>query len=211
METFQDVSTSSDNANITLHCGLSKLRAEIAVGLAAFGFSIVETSVTHLILDAPLGWALWKSENLAAQRIFVVTDNPCPEYKLRLLNQKPLALMSQVSLKDIGDILCDEGFEALPRIITPLSKAEAFTLYLVATDHSNCAISHIRNIQEQTVKNTICTIFDKLCLKNRLQAAHYYFGNWYLLCQNGWTPPAHLVLPEYLQQSWYLGNGTKVL
>jgi hypothetical protein len=54
----------------------------------------------------------------------------------------------------------------------------------------------------QTVKTTIYALYRKLNLTSRLQAAHYYFGNWHLL--RGWTPPPHVTVPAALK-------GTKVL
>ena len=177
--------------SVVLHCGLAKLRAEVTASLEILGASVTSESDNHLILDAPLGWALWKCEELTGKRVFIVTDNPCPEYKLDLLSKGPSALMSNVSVADIYQVL-GKAINPYPTLRTPLSRCERLTLHLVATDHSNCDIARIRAVEEQTVKNTVLTIYHKLYFNSRLQAAYYYFGKWHLLHQKGWTPPPHV-------------------
>jgi DNA-binding CsgD family transcriptional regulator len=181
---------------ITIYCGLPKLEAEIATGLTALGLKPCSDGSFHLLVDAPWGWALLEKK-LAGDLVLIVTDNPCPEYKLHLLKRKPLALLNNVSVADIAQVLnavisersgCPNTF--IPA--TPLSYVERETLYLIVTDHSTKSIAKIRKTSVQYVKNTTHSIYLKLNLRTRLQLAHYYFGHWSLLLQAGWTPPPHV-------------------
>ncbi len=75
---------------------------------------------------------------------------------------------------------------------TPLSPVELLTLKLVATDHTNCEIAQKRGVSEQTVKNNLSHLFQKLNLRSRLQCYLYFFGNWEILLERGWLPPLHI-------------------
>lgn len=182
-----------------IHCGLTKLRCEVASDLENYGFKFPCEGIIHLVLDAPLGWALWALENLSLEPSIVISDNPCPEYRRDLKERQPIALLGEVSISDIALVL--GGYKPILEIdsYTPLSKAERLTLYLVATDYSNRHIALQRKVSEQTVKNTLGSIYEKLHLKTRVQASHYYFGNWHLLLQRGWMPPGHLSVPSVMK------------
>jgi DNA-binding NarL/FixJ family response regulator len=131
--------------------------------------------------------------------VIIVSDNPCPEYRLDLLDQGPIALLSDASVLDIVKVL--RGTLPPQQLYaTPLTGVERATLRLIATDHGSCAIAQTRDVSEQAVKNTISALYRKLHLRTRLQAAHYYFGNWHLLLKRGWTPPPHVTVPEALRQ-----------
>ncbi|ADI13885.1 transcriptional regulator, LuxR family [Truepera radiovictrix DSM 17093] len=184
---------------INLHCGISRLKREMVLALKGAGVPTVSSSEPllsrlHLILDAPLGWALWRSLELEGQSKVVVSDNPCPEYRLDLLESEPLALLHDVSVTDIVLMLRGEKCASVRLPYTPLSTTERLTLKLIAMDYSNDSIARLRGVETQTVKNVVRNLYQKLYLKTRLQAAHYYFGNWHLL--KGWTPPPHVALPE---------------
>lgn len=181
---------------LTVHSGLATLQDEVAAALASLGLCVVQDGAIDLILDAPLGWAL---EKVSTRPVIIVSDNPCPEYRLDLLDTEPIALLSDASVLDIAKVL--RGTLPPQQLYeTPLTAVERATLRLIATDHSSPAIAQTRGVSEQAVKNTISALYQKLHLKTRLQAAHYYLGNWHLLLQRGWTPPQHVSVPKALQQ-----------
>lgn len=185
--------------NLAVHSGLRALRDEVARELFSLKLPVPRDSATHLVLDAPLGWALGWQGGIDTRPVIIVSDNPCPEYRLDLLDQGPIALLSDASVLDIVKVL--RGTLPPQQLYeTPLTGVERATLRLIATDHSSCAIAQTRGVSEQVVKNTISALYQKLHLKTRLQAAHYYFGNWHLLLQRGWTPPQHVSVPKALQQ-----------
>ena len=77
-----------------------------------------------------------------------------------------------------------------PELSTPLTPAERRTLQLVAKGHTNDEIASLRGVKVGTVKNVLSTIYQKLYLKSRVQAALYYYGHWHLLLD--WSPPPHI-------------------
>jgi DNA-binding CsgD family transcriptional regulator len=185
-------------AAVHLHCGVARLGVELAAALESWGVCTASGSGLQLVVDAPFGWALKRGPALAAREKVIVSDNPCPEYRLDLCDLEPVALLSGVSVTDLVSVLQlvmqGAGPLAAAPPLTPLSRTERPTLRLVATGHSNDEIARLRQVEVQTVKNTVRSIYQKLYLKTRVQVAHYYFGNWHLL--EGWTPPPHIVLPE---------------
>lgn len=183
--------------HVTLHCGITQLRAEVTLALTDLGMLVGPEAATALVLDAPVGWALWRCQQLEQPYKLIVSDNPCPEYQLDLLENSPATLLSGASMAEVVMALQGRYAIPLPRSDTPLCPAERLTLRLLATDHRNCDIARVRSVEMQTVKNTIYTLYRKLNLTSRLQAAHYYFGNWHLL--NGWTPPPHVTVPAALE------------
>jgi DNA-binding CsgD family transcriptional regulator len=146
-----------------------------------------------LVLDAPIGWAL--CHPIRVPYLVIISDNPCPEYRLALLEQRPLALLSGASLREIASIL-KRGAPPQPIPYSPLSDIEQLTLRLIALGHSNSDIAEQRGVAPQTVKNAVRAVYQKLNLSSRVGLAHYYFGNWYLLLERGWLPPGHLSVPE---------------
>ncbi|CAN5479478.1 hypothetical protein BH24DEI1_BH24DEI1_07370 [soil metagenome] len=147
------------------------------------GFKLCSGARWHLLIDAPWGWAVSRHATTAVRGAVVVTDNPCPEYKLDLLEQEPAALLSGVSLPDIVRTL--EELEAgqkqpLPKLSSPLTPVERLTLRLAARGCDNKVIAKARNTGEGTVKNSLQVVFQKLGFESRVQLAHYY-GNWHAL------------------------------
>jgi DNA-binding CsgD family transcriptional regulator len=181
------------NSRVTLHCGIAPLRRQVALALSAQGIAVGPDADTALLLDAPVGWALWRCWQLAHSRSVIISDNPCPEYRLDLLDDCSTTLLSGTPMAEV--VMALQRPDAAPHCQpeTPLCPAERLTLKLLATDHSNCDIARLRSVELQTVKNTIHALYRKLHISSRLQASHYYFGNWHLL--TGWTPPPHVSVP----------------
>jgi hypothetical protein len=86
---------------VTLHCGIAQLRAEVTLALTDLGMAVGPKAHTALVLDAPVGWALWRCQQLEQPRSVIVSDNPCPEYRLDLLENYPATLLSGASVADI--------------------------------------------------------------------------------------------------------------
>ena len=118
----------------------------------------------------------------------MLSDNPCPEYRLRLLEHSPLGLIEEISLKAVLDAVTALKLGALetPTPKTNLSPAERTCLYLTALGKTNKEIAVVRNVTEGVVKNSLNSVHYKLGLKTRIQLAHYYYGNWHLL--GDWRP-----------------------
>lgn len=175
---------------LSVHGGLGQLNHDVGQGLAHL---VLDKPMT-LVLDAPIGWALY--HQVKAPRLVIVSDNPCPEYRLTLLNQRPLALLSGVSLAEVASVLRRGTPAPQPKPYSSLSEVEQLTLRLIATGNCNAAIAEQRRVAPQTVKNAVRGVYQKLNLSSRVELAHYFFGNWYLLLEGGWLPPGHLSMPE---------------
>lgn len=177
---------------VKVHTGLIELANALEQGLDAFGFELTHTSCLHLLIDAPWGWAMSPHATVTVAGSVVVSDNPCFEYRLDLLELSPAALLTQVSVAEIAAALrrlTESGQIPTPKLSSPLTKAERLTLRLAAKGHDNKTIAKVRNVSEGTVKNTIQTIFQKLGFHARVQLALYYYGCWHVL--EDWQPPHH--------------------
>jgi DNA-binding CsgD family transcriptional regulator len=134
----------------------------------------------HIIIDIPRGWVWLNSFWFESHRPIVVSDNPCPEYKLDLLACKPAALIDRFALSALLEALraVEAGETTLPRISSRLTPTERLTLQLIANGHSIKEVAAIRGAKISTTRNTIQTLYTKLGLKSAVQLSLYYYGNW---------------------------------
>ena len=119
---------------------------------------------------------------------FVVSNNPCPEYLLDIMDKKPLALLKQPTLESLADTI-KRGptfFFQMKSILTP---AERHVLRPIAEGKSHKEISVTRNIAVTRVRNIVQVIYQKLGLNSGTQLTLYYFGLWHILYRDGWLPP----------------------
>jgi DNA-binding CsgD family transcriptional regulator len=173
-----------------VHCGIDKLGWEMARALEREGLVICAYPDWHLVVDAPWGWAISGQVPVTLEGAVIVTDNPCPEYRLDLLDERPVELLSKVSMSDIAHVLNTLGDTRVPSpVYSPLTLTERAVLRLAAKGHTNKSIAKCRGIGEQRVKNLLSSIYQKLALRSQVQLAHYYYGNWHIL--EGWELSRH--------------------
>ena len=177
---------------IGLFCGSEKRHDDFAMFLETRGFNVTSNASHHLLVDEPLGWVSLKLTELQPDCCIIASQNPCPAYRLDLLDPKPAALVypqnEEVLLKTISVV--QAGKRVYPELYTPLTVSERRTLRFVAQGYTNKEVARLRRVKEGTIKNTLSAIYAKLHLTSRVQAAHYYFGNWHLLID--WVPPPHV-------------------
>lgn len=177
---------------VQLLCISEEFRDEFARTLAARRVDINTKAVWFLLVDQPSGWALKAHLELDPRRLIISTDNPCPEYRLDLQERYPAALTWLMPIDklviDINTVQKDEWIHSKP--LTPLTPTERLTLQMVAEEKTNKEIANARGVSVKTVKNTLSIIYLKLGLESRLQAFHYYYGQWRWLCN--WKPPSHV-------------------
>lgn len=181
------------NKHIKVLCGDAKFCDEVKHGLTPKGVVIAADANHMLLVDAPWGWIQTRLVDADFRYTILISNNPCPEYKLDLLNHRPAALFAHMSLAEII-----EGLEQVwlgqfpaPRIHSPLTPTERLTLHLIAKGYTPKKIASVRNISEGRVKNTLSVIYQKLGLHSRAQMALYYYGLWHVLEAEGWEPPHH--------------------
>lgn len=141
-----------------------------------------------LLIDAPWGWAPPEMRHVCPTQTVVVSDNPCPEYRLDLLEHRPAALLHNVSMEQLAYHLKDPCLaQPSPRsVLTPM---ERLTLRLLAHGRSPKQVAQHREISEGRVKNTVASIYQKLGLSSKAHLTLYYFGLWHVLMAEGWEPP----------------------
>lgn len=142
-----------------------------------------------------MGWAFVKLAALDSADTLVVSDNPCPEYQLELMNEDPSMLLSRVGIEKIAEAVreMEQGVSLHPAPMSKLTPKERFTLKLIAEGHPLYVCAERRNVSEGTLRNTLQAIYLKLRLKSRVQLSHYYYGNWALLMHHhSWQFEPHL-------------------
>lgn len=178
---------------IKLLGGDAKFCNEVEHGLISKGIAVTAKARHVLLIDVPWGWIQGQLADIDSSYTVILSNNPCPEYKLDLLEYRPAALFAHMSLLEIVEGLEQvwQGQYVAPIITSPLTPTERLTLHLIAKGHTPKKIACVRNISEGRVKNTLCVIYQKLGLSSRAQLALYYYGLWHVLRAEGWESPRH--------------------
>jgi DNA-binding NarL/FixJ family response regulator len=179
--------------SVAVVSGLEPLRAAVAEALKGFaGETVCDTAPTCIYVDGPPGWALTQAPRFRRHASLVISDNPCPEYRLALLTARPAGLIENAQLGDIAQALaCIRAGERLrPEVASLLSPSERRTLRLIAQGYALKTIMRRRGVSEGTLRNTVSAIYGKLGLKSHAQLVLYFYGNWHTLrVYHGWQPP----------------------
>lgn len=163
---------------IKVYTSVPLLQDTLARTLAAqrSPFSRVDCSV---VIDIPRGWIWSNAYRFGSGNAVVISDNPCPEYKLDLMSLKPAALIDFTPGALLEAVRAVEtGRTLLPEVSSVLTTTERLTLRLVANGHSLKAVAVIRGTKVNTTRNTVQTLYAKLGLRSAVQLALYYYGNW---------------------------------
>lgn len=181
-----------DALPISVHCEDEKRKEELQELLSSHGVEVRQEAPYQVLVDEPFGWASLTPQPRQWNRCVILSHNRCPAYQLDLLDLQPAALITSSSVKTWLHTLANlrAGQRNYPELDTPLTRMERRTLQLVAQGHTNLEIAELRGVKEGTVKNVLSTIYQKLYLKSRVQAALYYYGHWHLLLD--WSPPPHI-------------------
>ena len=195
-----------DNVPIDICGNVPALAKGIVTHLEDEGFHFNGSAPTKVILDIPQGYALSVLEDMgrlyedrSCLRSVVVTFNSCPEYLEDLWDLRPTVLLATPNYEhDLPHAIASASKGIVQRIIsgqtTPLTRTERQVLRYLAQGWSNKAIAVQLNIQDKTVMNTLTAIYHKLHLKNRKEAALYYWGlrhvlrDHHNLVQTTWSP-----------------------
>jgi DNA-binding NarL/FixJ family response regulator len=138
-----------------------------------------------LIIDSPLGSAFRSLERITAPHpvTLVITFNPCTEYWEDLWDMGATALL--VSPKSEAEIAAathavsyGNRYRGTPNRRSELNAREREILRCVAQGEGNKSIALQLGLQEKTIMNTLSSIYGKLNVESRTQAALYYWGLW---------------------------------
>ena len=131
-----------------------------------------------------LEW-LEANDTQAQTNALILTENPCPEYALDLLEYRPAGLIvcpsgerftalgRALSLIHRGNIVREH-----PRLQTRLLPSERALLRLLSRQVGTREIAEVLSLSHKTVRNRISEIGQKLELENRSQIVMYYTGQW---------------------------------
>jgi DNA-binding NarL/FixJ family response regulator len=197
---FQQVSLSNGTVGRTLSllCGITHLTELTKNKLSSLGFYIVSSASTKLVLDLPVGYGLsvLKSLKNDHEQVIMVTWSPCQEYLEDLWDLKPAALLAGEILQKQS--LIDTLSEVMDRVSkgeryrltsgpsTPLTRCERLVLHHIAQGSTNSDVARQLHVEQQTVKNTLRSVYRKLQVCNHVEATLYYWGMLYLfeMCDN---------------------------
>ncbi len=159
--------------------------------LVTHGLTLDEDAPWHLILDAPLGYASIKLSSLDPARTIIISDNPCADYQVNLLERKPAALLPWLTTEKLIETLREvwSGKNIVATFDPLLAPRERLTLQLIAEGYEINAIAEKMDVTEGTLRNRIHDIYTKLGLNSGVQLSHYYYGRWRLLVHHhNWRP-----------------------
>lgn len=170
------------DSTFSISCGIHLLESSIATSLQHKGFRLDTDAEIVILLDLPLGFALQKlrAKVLGADCV-VVTWSVCPEYWEDILDYHPKAVLPGHRMENdmsyvLHSILENGVCERNAKEHSQLTHLERRILRLIVGGNSNNDIAQLCGIQEQTVKNTATTIYQKLGLRNRTEAVLYYWN-----------------------------------
>lgn len=181
----------SECSAISLQCGLP-LYAQVAeTRLRAFGFCRDSSALIRLVLDQPQGYALHALEisNRSNLQLIVVTWNTCAEYLEDLWELQPGGLvtgwhldpaLTYMVVEAIRCVCGGERYRLTPGLSTNLTNRERAVLRYVAQGRCNADIADILAIREHTVRNVLTSVYRKLGVEDRTQAALHYWNIWHL-------------------------------
>jgi DNA-binding CsgD family transcriptional regulator len=174
--------------SLSVLCGIAHLREFAQCKLSVLGFRVTSTALIKIVLDFSPGYALstlksLKNNNL---QLIVVTWNPCKEYMEDLWDLEPSALLAGEILQkqslanmlpEVMDRVANgQRYRLTPGPSTPLTHGERRVLHCVAQGWPNSRIAQRLHVEEQSIKNTLRSVYRKLPISNHLQAALYYWG-----------------------------------
>jgi DNA-binding NarL/FixJ family response regulator len=111
----------------------------------------------------------------AGARAYLLKDADSEELlrAIRVVATGEALLDSAIALKMMDEFRRLQGDAAGTDGITPLTERELDILRLVAQGLDNSDIGHQLGLSEKTIRNRLTTIFEKLHVNNRIQAALY--------------------------------------
>ena len=172
-----------DGWTCTIRCGIPALEPPLARHLEAAGLRPDAAASTLLLIDIPSGFALrtLESPGRTYPSVLVETENTSPEYWEDLWSLQPAGLIAgirfdQVLVEAIARVARGERYRATPDAASPLTAAERTILHYLARGWTNRRIAHHLHQKEQSVRNLLTTVYAKLGLANRVEAALYYWG-----------------------------------
>ena len=176
---------------ISLHCLNLGLRAMLETQLRSEGCIVTMHGEVNVTVDVPSGTALF--ERLVLTRTVFVTDNPCHEHWLDVLESGVMGFIAGSAnwgslLEAVQCVHHGQQYQKHAVVLSRLKPAQRKVLRLVALTLDNKSIADKLGVKPQTVRDCISEILEELrsshpelLLKNSRQLAFYYWGLWHQL------------------------------
>jgi len=181
--THQFIQIPRHSTTFDVLCGQTAPTHAAIAQLEAAGCHRDPCAPVKFVIDIQRGFALHLLDNRLCPptHLIVVTFSFCCEYWEDLWDLGPLGLVVNDSYEHnyTGFLaLADRGarFRRTPNQKSPLTRTERRVLQHVARGWSNRKISQSLSLQDQTVMNTLTSVYRKLGLANRAEATRHYWG-----------------------------------
>ena len=174
--------------SLSVLCGIAHLSETTQSKLSNLGFHIDCAASTKLVLDFPFsyGHSVLETSRKDRLQLIVVTWSPSREYVEDLWDLEPSALLAGEILQkqNLAQALCEvmdrvsngEPYRLTLGPPTPLTHRERLALRYVARGWQNRRIAQWIHVEEQTIKNTLRSVYRKLGVRNHVEAALHYWG-----------------------------------
>ena len=165
-------------------CSNATLYRAVSGALHNGGVRTTENARVQVLIDYPVGWALQRVEGARALDCVVATDNPCPEYRLVLLDHAVRQILPLHPFNELAQrlVYADENRQqGSPSPMSALTPTERAVLHYAALGMRNREIGAVRGVSVGTVKNVLSRVYLKLGISGRVDASNYYFGRWHLV------------------------------
>ncbi len=189
-DTRLELLRSRDPAGCTfaVACGVPELARTVIDLCQDRGFVLHPDAGNVVVLDLPFGFALRALQSLerTRRRIIVVTWNTSAEYLEDVWALQPaIMLAGQTMEAELPTALTQASqgsrYRCTGQCATALSPPERAILQGIALGWCNQQIADHVGIQEKSVRNILTTVYMKLGVDNRTQAALRYWGRQDLL------------------------------
>ncbi|MDP9312994.1 MAG: LuxR C-terminal-related transcriptional regulator [Chloroflexota bacterium] len=189
-DTRLELLRSRDPAGCTfaVACGVPELARTVIDLCQDRGFVLHPDAGNVVVLDLPFGFALRALQSLerTRRRIIVVTWNTSAEYLEDVWALQPAIMLAGQTMEvelPVALIRASQGdrYRCTAGFMTALAPPERAILQGVARGLCNQQIADHLGIQEKTVRNILTTVYAKLGVDNRTQAALRYWGRQDLL------------------------------
>jgi DNA-binding CsgD family transcriptional regulator len=180
------LASKNHSPKISVVCGFALLGESIADSMELRELNLHLTHSLQIIFDADWTFALNVPID-ASKTSIIITDNPCPEYWEDLWDRKPTLLIAGKNIGAIDlfnyAIKADTAFTKVKRMKeTPhyevkLTQAQR-KIFRLAVQPEGFSIAEMAklngNCKEQTIRNHLQEIYNRLDIKNRTQLVLYY-------------------------------------
>lgn len=135
----------------------------------------------HIVVDEPRGYSLaFLIKNQASVPNVVISSNGCKEYVRDLIELGASLVVPPVEFNSLWEwvqrIFSGQSFILQSGVREPLPRRDRAILRGIALGLTNKQIAKELSLCDQTIKNGLSRILAEIMVRNRVEAALYYWG-----------------------------------